>query len=418
MQIVCKLQLMKATTAIILDTRKALRTGKYPVKLRVTFARKQKYFQTKLNLTKEEFQAIHAKNPKGQSKTWKLELAALEQRANEIISSLPYFDFELFEKKLQGNIKNQPNVYDLYDTVIGENTSTGNLGNASSYNSSRNSLKAYRPSLQFRNVTVEFLQGYERFLLEKECSVTTVGIYLRTLRAIINRALSEGIIGEGYNYPFGSRKKHKYQIPTSKNIKKALTIQEIELLFKYQAAPGSWEQKALDFWIFSYLANGMNMKDISLLRYKDIDGEFIRFVRAKSANTSAVVEPITVYLSDHLKGIIEKWGIDPEHKKPESRIFGIASASDTLAKQRADLQQFVKMVNKYIRIIAEKLGIQKPITTYYARHSFSTVLKRSGASIQEISEALGHKSISTTRSYLDGFEDGSKKQMAKALTNF
>lgn len=408
---------MKATTAIILDTRKALRTGKYPVKLRITFARKQKYFQTNLNLTEEEFQAIHAKNPKGQSKTWKLQLAALEQRANEIIVSLPYFDFELFAKKLQGNIKNQPDVYDLYDTVIAENMVSGNLGNASSYTSSRNSLKAYRPSLHFRDVTVEFLQGYERSLLEREYSVTTVGIYLRTLRAIINRALSEGIIGEGYNYPFGSRKKHKYQIPTSKNIKKALSIQEIELLFKYQASPGSWEQKALDFWIFSYLANGMNMKDISLLRYKDIDGEFIRYVRAKSANTSSVVEPITVYLSDHLKGIIEKWGIDPE-KKPESRIFGISSLNDTLVKQRADLQQFVKMVNKYIRIIAQKLGIQKPITTYYARHSFSTVLKRSGASIQEISEALGHKSLSTTRSYLDGFEDASKKEMAQKLLKF
>jgi site-specific recombinase XerD len=53
-----------------------------------------------------------------------------------------------------------------------------------------------------------------------------------------------------------------------------------------------------------------------------------------------------------------------------------------------------------------------------ARHSFSTVLKRSGVGIQQISEALGHSSINTTKSYLDSFEDDVKKEMAKALTNF
>ena len=71
-----------------------------------------------------------------------------------------------------------------------------------------------------------------------------------------------------------------------------------------------------------------------------------------------------------------------------------------------------------MRIISKKVGIDKPCTTYYARHSFSTVMKRSGANIQFISEALGHCSINTTKSYLDSFEDDVKKEMAKALTNF
>ena len=76
------------------------------------------------------------------------------------------------------------------------------------------------------------------------------------------------------------------------------------------------------------------------------------------------------------------------------------------------------MVNKYMGIIAKKVGIDKPCTTYYARHSFSTVLKRSGANVQFISEALGHSSINTTKAYLDSFEDETKKEMAKALTAF
>ncbi|MFM6343963.1 MAG: tyrosine-type recombinase/integrase, partial [Dolichospermum sp.] len=74
-----------------------------------------------------------------------------------------------------------------------------------------------------------------------------------------------------------------------------------------------------------------------------------------------------------------------------------------------------KMINKYMDVIAKKLGIDKKITTYTARHTFSTILKRSGVNIQSISEALGHTSINTTRAYLDSFDDESKKEMAKKL---
>lgn len=54
--------------------------------------------------------------------------------------------------------------------------------------------------------------------------------------------------------------------------------------------------------------------------------------------------------------------------------------------------------------IAKELDIIKPITTYYARHSFATILKRSGASTEFISDALGHSDLKTTKNYLAGFE--------------
>ena len=68
--------------------------------------------------------------------------------------------------------------------------------------------------------------------------------------------------------------------------------------------------------------------------------------------------------------------------------------------------------------IADALGIDKPVTTYYARHSFATVLKRSGAPIEFISESLGHSDMKTTDNYLDGFEDDTKREYTKALLNF
>ena len=76
---------MKATTVIIIDLRKVLKNGKYPVKLRVTFNRKQMYYPADLSLLPAEFDIVRGKNPKGDYKKWKLQLDALEQRANKVI---------------------------------------------------------------------------------------------------------------------------------------------------------------------------------------------------------------------------------------------------------------------------------------------------------------------------------------------
>jgi len=72
----------------------------------------------------------------------------------------------------------------------------------------------------------------------------------------------------------------------------------------------------------------------------------------------------------------------------------------------------------HLKEIAKKIGIDANISTYWARHSFSTVLKRSGAPIAFISEQLGHHSLKTTDSYLDSFQDEVKEKYANVLIDF
>jgi site-specific recombinase XerD len=68
--------------------------------------------------------------------------------------------------------------------------------------------------------------------------------------------------------------------------------------------------------------------------------------------------------------------------------------------------------------IAKNLEINKEVTTYFARHSFATVLRNSGASMEFISEALGHSDMKTTKSYLAGFEQETIHKTTDALTAF
>ncbi len=68
--------------------------------------------------------------------------------------------------------------------------------------------------------------------------------------------------------------------------------------------------------------------------------------------------------------------------------------------------------------IGNCLGIDKKLTTIVSRHTFSTQLKRSGATVEYIQESLGHTDKKTTENYLDSFDKEVKKQYANMLLNF
>jgi integrase len=241
-------------------------------------------------------------------------------------------------------------------------------------------------------------------------SKTTVGIYLRPLRHVFNIAIEKGIVAK-QDYPFG---KSKYQIPSGRNIKKAIGLDQIKKLMEYNASDAA-EQRARDFFIFSYLGNGMNIKDIALLKWNNIDGELLIFNRAKTENTNTSSLPIVVPISKHMASVIKRWG---NQVKTSEYIFPIITSSDSIEIQRKKIQHFTKLVNKYLKRISSRLEFPNAITTYTARHTYSTVMKNAGASVEFISEALGHSSIQTTRNYLASFDAKTKIELSKELIRF
>ena len=166
---------------------------------------------------------------------------------------------------------------------------------------------------------------------------------------------------------------------------------------------------AKDIWLFSYLVNGLNIKDIARLRYKNIEGDKLIFIRSKTERTTRQNQkPIIAVLIEDAKKIVDRWGIKPANPDTPD-IFPILTEKISPQREYELIKQFTKNINKWIRRIALKVGVEKDVTTYTARHSFSTILKRSGASTEYISEALGHSNLQTTESYLDSFEDNVKR---------
>lgn len=410
--------------SLYLDTRRSKANGKFPVKLRIftNTPRIQKLYPTKFALSRSEFQSIwETKRTREEYKDIKREMQSVEQKANQIAGKLSPFTFELFEKKFVRKATDAHNVVWYYQNTIKKLHGEKCFGTASNYEVSLKSLLGFQSFkkgrdidyLDFHEIDAKWLLKYEQYMTgEKKLSLTTVGIYLRPLRAIFNTAIAEGDI-EREVYPFGKR---KYQIPSPKSVKKALNMQQIRKLF-YAKAHNAEQEKAKAFWFFSFACNGMNIKDIALLRYENIDGNRLSFYRAKTRNTTkSDLKLVEAYLTKKPKAVIKKYG--NKNTGPKQFVFPILSESQTDLEQFWAIKNFTKFINQHVKNLAESVGITVDISSYWARHSFATNAVRMGKSMEFVSEALSHGDVNTTKAYFAGFEDDDKKDFMEKLMNF
>ncbi|MHA7056810.1 tyrosine-type recombinase/integrase [Aquimarina sp. M1] len=414
---------MEYSISIYLDKRRAKTNGKYPVRLRVFTPnpRKQKLYPTVFDFTEKEFESIWVdkSSKKGYGET-RLQIQTVENKANKVASEITPFTFSQFEKKLFRKKNEGIKVGYHYKQIISEYTKQNRISTANSYAYSEKAIQAFvneQTNKSYSNLTLididkNWLQDFETYMRDKGRSITTVGIYLRPLRAIFNKAIEEDEIEREY-YPFGKR---KYQIPSSKKVKKALSLQQMKKLF--DTVPENKEQeKAKDFWFFSYNCNGMNIKDICQLQYQDVTDNKIIFYRAKTLFTSKTdLKPITVYINNYVKYIIEKYGNSKGPK--ENYVFPILNPDFTIQQKQRAIKNFTKFINQHLKKLCKANELPEEISTYWARHSFATLSVRKGASMEFIQESLGHKDMATTQAYFAGFDDDTKKEFSEGLMDF
>lgn len=403
--------------SITLDKRRVKKNGKYPVKLQVFTPdpRKQVYYPTIFDFSEKEFQSIwETEKPRNEYKDDREKLNAILRRAKKKAEKLNYFTFEGFEdayfKKKEYTNKD---VVTYYNNAITQYKANGKISTAENYDSSLKTLLKFHKNsiLNFIEITPDWLNDFEKDMILKGKSRTTVGIYLRPLRAIFNTAISDKTIKPDV-YPFGKR---KYTIPTPKGVKKALTKDELKTLFN--GIPETPEQeKAKMFWFFSYSCNGMNIKDIANLQYKNISGEVMTFRRAKTTNTNKNQAPVIVYLNGYTQSVIDKYG--NKNITPDTYIFNIVDHTATAEIQHSQIKIFTRFINQHFLKYAKSLKIDYKISTYWARHTFATTAIRNGASLEYVSEALSHSNMKTTIGYFAGFEDEKKREISKGLMNF
>jgi len=412
----------KVTGAIFFDTRRGKKGNVYPAKYRITYQRQQKYFDSGYAFTVNKWNDLINPKAKGSDIIETREMilngyAVIEQHIKSMVSSSE-FSFDMLSKRIsRGNTSSIKIAFDRKMAVLKAN---GQVGTAMIYDCAINSLTEFNKGreLMFSTVNVDWLRKYEKWFISGSGneensgnSFATASIYLRSLRAIFNEAIRSGDI-PNTALPFG---RGLYEMPSSPGRKMALGLDQIKKLITHKVEPGSTTEKMRDLWVFSYMANGMNVKDIVCLKWESVSNDEIRYLREKTKQTRREKKEIIVPILPEMQTIINKWG--NENKKPESFLFGYLEENATPDKIRLVSQNLTRLINKHLSDIAKIIGLPH-ISTYTARHSFSNVLLNAGASIEFISEALGHSDISTTRAYLEGFRPDTRRKMNTNLLNF
>lgn len=297
--------------------------------------------------------------------------------------------------------KSAKSVGEYYLKYIDNLKNENRIRYAGMYEVSYNSFIKFAKHLDitFSEIDAAWLKRYEAWSKEQNLSVSTISTRLRHLRAVFNLAIMEHAIKTDC-YPFHAYKVAKLNKETAK---RALSKEDVYRVINYEGT-GSLEILAIDLFTFSYLCAGINFIDMAKLTRSNIRDNQIVYNREKTKKL------IIIPLQQKALQLIEKY-----RDENSPYIFPILSPYHKTQVQIANrLHKVLAKINKYLKEIGENLNLPLPLTTYTARHSFATVLKRAGVSTSIISESLGHSSEKITQAYLDSFD---KEQINEAMRN-
>lgn len=411
------------TIQVYHDTRKANKTGKYQVYIRVYYDRVTKFFPVfyqnqRLKLTPEDFKSSYkSKKPKEDHKKYKIALDSLKLKAEKTAGNLDPFTMADFEKYFTGKSKNRKDIVTAYNDIIQDAIDNETL-KVKTYRNYQSALKSFLQyfthikgrqvtEIEYKEITPALLKSYEKYMLseikdgdlviKKASTPTTVSMYTRTLRTVIINAVETSIIPPELN-PFG-KGKTKYSPPSQRKRKIALTSEQLQALLNYDTSNDKYLQKAVHFFLFSLAAQGMNIGDVCRLTYSTITGDSFTFYRNKTNSSSNnELTPVTVPITEFIQFIFDTYG--NEDKSPDNYIFPILNdTTNELEKVRA-IENFIRSINQQLKKLVEPLKIPANFSTYYARHTYATELADKGVSIGVIMRGLGQRKQATTEIYL------------------
>ena len=397
---------MSTTVNVVCYKSKVLKNNESPLMIRVCKDRKMKYQSLGISIL-PKYWDFKANKPtsKCPNKEYIERLIAEKvkvytDKVIEFKSQEKEFTATSLMEKVNKPVKRKT-VQEVFSQYIQELESANRLRYADMYKCTMHSLIKFNKHLDipFSDMDTIWLKRYEVWLQSQGLAINTLGTRFRHLRVIYNFAIEEKIVKSEY-YPFNSFKVSKLSQTTAK---RSIQKDEILSVLNYQGQT-PLECFAIDLFTFSYLAAGINFGDIARLTKDNILENRLIYIRKKTQ------KQIKVSLQEQAIKLIQKYSM-PDNPY----LFPILSSFLKTEQQKVNrIHKIIAKVNKSLKEIGERLNIPIDLTTYVARHSFATVLKRSGVNTSLICEALGHSSERVTQIYLDSFGND---QMEGAMKN-
>ena len=416
--------------------------GKHAVLLMLSDRGKREYFSTGFTATEEVFDTgkdggryyqgrgtrtfmVDRKELDGSIKSYTNkeandELANLEKRAGDLLKTYNEKHVSWSFEQFRDDFLNQPKrklflEYAKY-IIQKEYIEQDRFKKAAIAEGALTSLEKYDVNLAkkpFQDVNVAFLQGYIKHCRANGNAENTIGMRLREIRRIFNIAIRDKVITPEL-YPFSSGKEDgKVKIPQTELSKTDQYVTWDNLQRIAQTVMKDFVlERTRHLFLFSYFCRGINWKDMALLT-KD---NFYKVAMVDTTTKKSKEVTVLQYKRSKTKGEFDimvtaniKHELDWFRENTplyEDYVLPIISVKVKLENLDDYLQQVRKRFNRSLKKLAKELGFpesEQKLSIYSARHSFAMTMLNNDKPVEIISQALGHKSIETTKHYLAKF---------------
>lgn len=372
--------------------------GTFPISIRVTWKRKSAYIKTEYRVSKKQL-----------TKEFDLKDPFLLRELNNRIATFEEIKVQKLGLKIEdytakelvvyltNQIKSQGAEIDFIEfsnNHIEKLEKEGRKSYAVSFRSTVNALIDFFKSekVSINQITSKSLTEFDAYLkttrtmkrvdqFNREYTITRTAqkdttVYLRNIRTLFNAALSayndedKGEIAIRH-YPFKKFKIKKDKEPEKRN----LSIDQIRKIIEYNGTGRT--ELSRDVFILSFMLVGMNMAD--LYEATEIKEGRINYERQKTKGRRSDNAYISIKIEQEVLPLIEKYR-DPSKK----RVF-------RFHEMYSDSHIFGSNINKGLKKLAEEIGIEEPLSTYYARHSWATIARNDcRISKDDVHMALNH----------------------------
>ena len=256
----------------------------------------------------------------------------------------------------------------------------GKWRTSESYASSLSSFRRWRGGdVPLAEVDADMMVAFEAHLAARGVCPNSSSYYMRNLRAIYNRAVDGGLVAQ--RSPF----RHVYT-GVAKTVKRAVPIGVIRRMRALDLRGDAGMELARDVFLFSFYTRGMSFVDMAFLRVGNLQNGVLSYRRRKTN------QQLWIKWERPMADIVNKY-----REPGREYLLPILSGG---GNEWRDYRNASHRVNRCLRRMGEMLGLEMPLTTYVARHSWASIARSSNIAVGTISEALGHDSEATTRIYL------------------
>lgn len=228
--------------------------------------------------------------------------------------------------------------------------------------------ECFGENVALSSINTSAIKMWEKWLVRMGYSPTTINIRMSHLKALLNAAVTEGIV-EYKIFPFRG-----YKMP-AKNVREIwISKEELKKLRETEFVGVSARRHtvARDLFMLSFYFAGINLTD---LMDANLDGDTINFVRKKTAAKKTGEKGVSLTIQPEARAIIDHYITD------DGKLdFGY---------NYRQYEQFRSFVTKGLNKIGEDLGFEKKLMFYSARKTFVQFGQQLGIPLYVLEYAIG-----------------------------